>query len=237
MVRSGGSPLSLSLSECFCFSRISRSKEKQNIKQEVEVLRKLKHTNIIALYDAFEDTSGVLNIIMELGDGGDLDKFLKNQKGTRLPEEKIVDLFAQICSGLAYVHRQRILHRDIKGANILLTKKGEVKLCDFGVARVLSEDTNMALTQIGTPYYLSPEVCQGRPYDDKSDVWSLGVVLYELCALRRPFEADGMPALIIKIVRGKHAPIPSNYSRELKHLIEITIRVSTHLYRRIIRVS
>ena len=91
--------------------------------------------------------------------------------------------------GLLYLHTNKVLHRDIKTINVFLTKDNQVKIGDLGVAKVLNQTANMAFTVVGTPYYLSPELCQERPYNHKSDIWSLGCVLYELCTFKHPFEA------------------------------------------------
>jgi NIMA (never in mitosis gene a)-related kinase len=106
-----------------------------------------------------------------------------------------------MCQGLQYLHANRILHRDIKTINMFLTKEERVKIGDLGVAKMLNETSNMAQTVVGTPYYLSPELCEEKPYNNKSDIWSLGCVLYELCTLKHPFEAQNQGALILKILR------------------------------------
>ena len=120
---------------------------------------------------------------------------------------------------MKHVHDRKILHRDLKCQNIFLTKNGIIKLGDFGIARVLSSTRENVRTMVGTPYYLSPEIIDSKPYNFKSDIWSLGVVLYELCALKPPFDAESLPKLAMKIVRGNYNPIPSHYSKELKNLI------------------
>ena len=102
-------------------------------------------------------------------------------------EDQILNWFTQICVALKHVHDRKILHRDIKSQNIFMTKSGLVKLGDFGIARVLSSTAEMAATVVGTPYYLSPEIVQSNTYGFKTDIWSIGVLLYEMCALRPPF--------------------------------------------------
>jgi NIMA (never in mitosis gene a)-related kinase len=87
------------------------------------------------------------------------------------------------------MHGHKILHRDLKTLNIFLTKENKVKIGDLGVAKILESLENFATSKVGTPYYLSPEVCEDRPYNDRSDIWSLGCILYEICALKHPFEA------------------------------------------------
>lgn len=113
----------------------------------------------------------------------------------------------------------RVLHRDIKSANVFLTGTIDARLGDLGVARMLSKDTCFAKTLIGTPYYLSPEICDGKPYNDKSDVWAYGCVVYETCVLQRPFEAANILALQRRISTGKYEPIPEARSPELRALV------------------
>ena len=92
--------------------------------------------------------------------------------------------------GLTYMHKMKILHRDIKSMNIFLCKESAIRIGDLGVAKVLSDQNNFAKTMVGTPYYLSPEMCEEKPYNEKSDIWALGCVLYELCTFKYPFEAN-----------------------------------------------
>ena len=98
-----------------------------------------------------------------------------------------------------------------------------VKLGDFGIARVLSKTVEKAKTMVGTPYYLSPEIIESKPYSLKTDIWSLGVILYELCALKQPFNADSLHFLALKIVKGQFTPIPTHFSREMKNLITLLL--------------
>uniref|UniRef100_A0A8D3AED7 non-specific serine/threonine protein kinase n=1 Tax=Scophthalmus maximus TaxID=52904 RepID=A0A8D3AED7_SCOMX len=137
---------------------------------------------------------------MEYCDGGDLMKKIKMQRGIPFTEQQIVGWFIQICLGLKHIHDKKILHRDIKAQNIFLTDGGmKAKLGDFGIARMLNNTMELARTCVGTPYYLSPEICESRPYNNKTDIWSLGCVLYELCTLRHPFEGSSLRQLVSKI--------------------------------------
>lgn len=113
---------------------------------------------------------------------------------------------------LEYIHGRKVIHRDLKTQNIFLTGNNTVKLGDFGISKVLENTNGLAMTVVGTPYYMSPEVCQNQPYTYKSDVWALGCVLYELCTLKHAFAADNLLGLVYKIVQDKHEPIPSIYS-------------------------
>jgi NIMA (never in mitosis gene a)-related kinase 1/4/5 len=120
---------------------------------------------------------------------------------------------------MKYVHDRKILHRDLKTQNIFLTANGDIKIGDFGIARVLQDTLDCAQTAIGTPYYLSPEICQEKPYNQKSDIWSLGCILYELVTLKHAFDANSMKGLVLKILRGSYPSIPTTYSNELRDLI------------------
>jgi len=161
---------------------------------------------------------------MEYCENGDLGKYLKRQMGRALSESKIWKFFIEMAIGLNYLHNHKILHRDIKTINMFLGKDDTIKIGDLGVAKLLNQTANMANTVVGTPYYLSPELCEEKPYNHKSDVWSLGCVLYELCTFRHPFEANNQGALILKIVKGKFESIPNNYTSDLRELTELLLK-------------
>lgn len=150
---------------------------------------------------------------------GDLFGKISNRKGVHFSEDEILDMFVQICLALKHVHDRKILHRDLKTQNIFLTKKDMIKLGDFGIARVLHNTNELAKTAIGTPYYLSPEICENRPYNNKSDIWSLGCILYEMATLRHAFEAGDMKGLVLKILRGSYPPLPQYYSKDMRTLV------------------
>lgn len=189
--------------------------EKESTMNEVEVLRQMHHSNIAMYVESFIEGSR-LYIVMEFADGGDLSGAIQRRKDskTKWPENEVMRMFVQVCLALKHVHEQNILHRDLKSQNIFLTSKGIVKLGDFGIAKVLDGTDAQARTQIGTPYYLSPEICESKPYGRSSDMWSLGVVLFELLALELPFTAQSLPALVIKICTSdpKWDKIESSYS-------------------------
>mmetsp|Transcript_2907 Transcript_2907/g.374 ORF Transcript_2907/g.374 Transcript_2907/m.374 type:complete len:129 (+) Transcript_2907:262-648(+) len=126
---------------------------------------------------------------MEYCPKGDLSTMLHNQMGRLLSENKIWLFFIKMCIGVEYLHSLNILHRDIKSMNVFLSNDDDIRIGDLGVAKVLNNSAAFAHTMVGTPYYLSPELCEERPYNVKSDIWALGCVLYELCTLRPPFEA------------------------------------------------
>ncbi|XP_039182412.1 serine/threonine-protein kinase Nek1 isoform X6 [Crotalus tigris] len=194
------------------------NKEREESRREVAVLANMKHPNIVLYRESFEET-GCLYIVMDYCEGGDLFKKINAQKGVFFSEDQIMDWFVQICLALKHVHDRKILHRDIKSQNIFLTKDGTIQLGDFGIARVLNSTVELARTCIGTPYYLSPEICENKPYNNKSDMWALGCVLYEMCTLKHAFEAGNMKNLVLKIISGSFPPVSTRYSHELRSLI------------------
>jgi NIMA (never in mitosis gene a)-related kinase len=196
-------------------------KQKEEALNEVTFLKAMRHPFIITYRESFMDKNRYLCIVMDYAEGGDMYTKIAKQKklGKGFPEIQILDWFVQICLALKYVHGKKILHRDLKTQNIFLTGKGEIKIGDFGIARVLQNTYDCAQTAIGTPYYLSPEICQEKPYNQKSDIWSLGCILYELVTLRHAFDANSMKGLVLKILRGQYPAIPNTYSPELKDLI------------------
>ncbi|XP_055493449.1 serine/threonine-protein kinase Nek3 isoform X2 [Leucoraja erinacea] len=191
----------------------------QRSRREAVLLATMKHPNIVAFIDSFE-AEGHLYIVMEYCDGGDLTQKLLQQKQQLFPEETVLNLFVQICLGMKHIHDKRVLHRDIKTKNVFLTKNGVVKLGDFGSAHLLKSPLAFAHTYVGTPYYVSPEIWENKPYNNKSDIWALGCVLYEICALRHPFQSNSWKSLILKICKGSYAPIPSLYSYELHYILK-----------------
>ncbi|XP_075840635.1 serine/threonine-protein kinase Nek5 isoform X3 [Microtus pennsylvanicus] len=163
---------------------------------------------------------------MEYCDGGDLMQRIQRQRGVLFSEDQILCWFVQISLGLKHIHDRKILHRDIKSQNIFLSKNGMVaKLGDFGTARALNNSMELAQTCAGTPYYLSPEICQNRPYNNKTDIWSLGCVLYELCTLKHPFESNNLHHLVLKICQGRVTPISPHFSPDLQSLIPQLFKV------------
>ena len=133
-----------------------------------------------------------------------------------------MSLFIQISSALMYVHSRKVLHRDLKSQNVFLARAGLAMLGDFGISKVLEQSDAFTTTVTGTPYYMAPEMCTNRPYTFKSDIWSLGCVLYELCTLRHAFAADSLLCLVYQIVRGDFPPIAADrYSGALSGLASL----------------
>eukprot|EP01016_Furgasonia_blochmanni_P023107 TRINITY_DN25027_c0_g1_i1.p1 TRINITY_DN25027_c0_g1~~TRINITY_DN25027_c0_g1_i1.p1 ORF type:complete len:382 (-),score=71.27 TRINITY_DN25027_c0_g1_i1:59-1204(-) len=187
--------------------------------KEAKILEALKHPNIVSFREVYKTKKGRLCIVMDYADGGDLSSRIQQARGHYFPEKQILDWFTQICLALKHVHDRKILHRDLKCQNIFLMKNNTVKLGDFGIARQLMRTLENARTMVGTPYYLSPELVANKPYGFKSDVWSLGVVLYELCALKPPFLAESLHHLCLKIAKGAYPDIPGTYTRDLRNLV------------------
>lgn len=218
---------------------IASSKDRELALNEIHILRALDHPHIVRFVDSFV-ADEELCIAMDYCAGGDLTELLNRQRAAskRLPEVEVRSMLAQLSSALAHVHARRIVHRDIKSSNIFLRAapaaggpsavtgmpvsgggRHHLMLGDFGVAKALESTKAMACTQCGTPYYLPPEVCNGAPYDVKADLWSLGVLAYELIALRYPFTGQTLPQLIMRIIGGKYTPLPSSVSAELRLLV------------------
>ncbi len=173
---------------------------------EAEIAGRLSHPNIVTIYDAGEDHD-LAYIAMEYLEGSDLRELIRDKR--RLPSpDKAMQMIAQIAEALDYAHEKGVIHRDIKPSNIMVEKSsGQLKLADFGVARITSSSHTKTGTILGTPPYMSPEQLAGEHVDGRSDIFSLGVVLYELVAGKRPFDGDSMAALTYQITNEKHPPV------------------------------
>ncbi|XP_036396730.1 serine/threonine-protein kinase Nek5-like [Megalops cyprinoides] len=202
------------------------AKEKESSRKEATLLSRMNHPNIVKFLKSFEEGTNMY-IVMEYCNGGDLMKRINMQRGVLFIEDQVMDWFVQICLGVKHIHDRKVLHRDIKTQNIFLTNNGtKVKLGDFGTARMLNNTMELARTCVGTPYYLSPEICENRPYNNKTDIWSLGCVLYELCTLKHPFEGSSLRQLVVKICKGRYNPVSPHYSCDLRSLITQLFKVS-----------
>lgn len=196
-------------------------KAREKCLKEVRLLQSLDHPNIIRYIDSFICDNDLI-IVYEWAAAGDLKRQLRKaqERGVGFEERVVWKYFSQICSAMKYMHEKRIMHRDLKPANIFLTLDGTIKVGDLGLSRELSEHTIQAHSKVGTPLYMSPEVLKGDGYDFKSDIWSLGCLLYELAMLRSPFRAEGlnMMSLFQKISNGEYQPLPDTYSEDLRTL-------------------
>jgi len=171
----------------------------QRFRREAQAAARLNHPNVVSVYDTGSDPP-VHYIVMEYVPGRTLGEVLKSEG--RLQPERAAEVAAQVASALQFAHAAGIVHRDVKPANIMLTPQGEVKVMDFGIARAVSTETLTATaTVLGTASYLSPEQAQGEPVDARSDIYSLGVVLYETLTGQVPFAADSPVAVAYKHVR------------------------------------
>ncbi|KAI0488812.1 hypothetical protein KFK09_028651 [Dendrobium nobile] len=172
-------------------------KDIHNLRQEIEILRKLKHENIIEMLDAFESPQEFC-VVTEFAQG-ELFEILEDDKS--LPEEQVQAIAKQLVKALYYLHSNRIIHRDMKPQNILIGAGSIVKLCDFGFARAMSANTVVLRSIKGTPLYMAPELVREQPYNHTADLWSLGVILYELFVGQPPFYTNSVYALIRQIVK------------------------------------
>ena len=202
-------------------------KEKQNALNEVRILASVKSQFVISYKEAFfDEKDSTLCIIMEYADNGDLyQKIVEHKKSAKFFEEiDIWKIFIQLVKGLKALHELNILHRDLKSANVFLCTDGSAKLGDLNVSKVARK--GLGYTQTGTPYYASPEVWKDQPYDNKSDIWSLGCVLYEMITLRPPFRAENMEGLYAKVIKGHVNRIPERFSQDLFTVVKILLQVS-----------
>lgn len=158
-------------------------------KNEASTMAHFQHPKIVALYDYIEEDDG-LYLIMEYVDGMSLDEYIKLKSGP-IPEAKVIPMMEQILEAFAYAHSLGIVHRDIKPSNIIITKNDEIKILDFGIAKVLSEGGNKLTktgTQMGTVFYMSPEQVQGKNVDIRSDIYSLGVTFFQMLTGASPYD-------------------------------------------------
>ena len=191
-----------------------KEKELQNVRQEIDVFHRLYHENIIQCLDSFE-TNSEFCLVTELGTG-QLYEIIQEDK--KLPETQIKEIALQLCSALFYLHNNNIIHRDIKPQNILISSSGIIKLCDFGFARAIDNKT-MLTSYKGTPLYMAPELLKQYPYNKKADLWSLGVILYELYVGQVPFYANNLYTLIHKITKDE-IRYPDSMSSEFKDFLK-----------------
>lgn len=191
----------------------------------------MDHPNIVRYLDSFI-FENELYIAIEWADKGDLKRFIRkcNQEGDKVDDFRIIEYTRQLASALNHMHDKRIIHRDLKPANILIFSDGIFKLGDLGLGRYMSDETFKAFSQVGTPLYMSPEVIRNEGYDFKSDVWSLGCVIYELITLKSPFRTDekiSIYDLFSKINKGDYPKINDDkYSDIVKDLVDKMLKVN-----------
>ena len=201
-------------------------KEKQNALNEVRILASIKSDHVISYKEAFiEEKEKILNLVMEFANKGDLFQKITYYKQMQksFEEIEIWKIFIQMVQGLKSLHDLNILHRDLKSANIFLFNNGLAKIGDLNVSKVAKK--GLGYTQTGTPYYASPEIWNDEPYSNKSDIWSLGCVIYEMMTLHPPFRAESMEGLYHKIIKGKYPKIPDKYSSDLNEILKLLLKV------------
>ena len=209
-------------SKLYCLKAIelNSSADKDLAEQEALLLSVFQHPHIVRYHDSFIHNDA-LCVVMDYCHGGDLSQHIRERSVARQPfsEGEVLDLFVQMLSAVEYVHSRRTIHRDLKTSNMLLTQHGEVRLADFGIAKVFEATHDGAATVIGSPNYMAPEICRGRTYSYPADIWSLGCILYELCALERAFQSTNLLACVYDICEGEVPLLPTGYSEELQSLV------------------
>jgi serine/threonine-protein kinase len=198
------------------------SEVKARFFREAEAAGKLSHPNIVTIYDMGEDHD-MAYIAMELLKGKDLTHFC--QKGQLLPLKRVQEMIGAVAEALGYAHSQEVVHRDIKPANIILLDDRQVKVADFGIARVMSSSKTQTGIIFGTPNYMSPEQVAGKKVDGRSDLFSLGVVFYELLTGTRPFKGDNLTALLYAVSNTEYVPLEELAPKTPPCIIEIVERL------------
>ena len=202
-------------------------KEKKQINNEVSLIKNLKHPNVISYKDSFNDEDNYFNIVTTFCEGGDIYNKIQKQNGEYFKEEQILNWMVQILLGLNYIHKNGIIHRDIKPQNIFIQNKHIICIGDFGIAKIINQIQTQTMTSIiGTPLYMSPESFnEPNSKNLASDIWSMGCCLYEICNLKHAFGADRLESVFCKVREGKHPPVNKKYSSELRKIIESMLSV------------
>ena len=193
-----------------------------SFKNEIKILKKIHHKNLVKIYDHFKNRSYIY-LVMEYAPLGDLDNYIRSlKKQNKILSTNTVDnIISQVTEGIDYLHNNNIIHRDIKTTNILVFNDNLFKITDFGVSKNL-EKNNFAYTNIGTPYYMAPEIICGKPYNYSVDYWALGCMIYKLLTNKYPFEAHNIGGLILKIKKGNFNlyKLPSKYRELVRKLLK-----------------
>jgi tRNA A-37 threonylcarbamoyl transferase component Bud32 len=193
------------------FDEDQAAKIREQFYREAEVVAKLSHPNIVTIYDVGEDLD-LSYLAMEYLEGESLEAYARKEQ--LLPIRKTIDVTAQVCDALAYAHGHGIVHRDIKPANIMILKNGLVKVTDFGIARATASSKTRTGVIKGTPYYMSPEQISGMKVDGRSDIFSLGIVFYQLLTGELPFGGENLAAIMYQITTVEPEP-PTKYNPKI----------------------
>ena len=189
------------------FGELEVAGARERFFREAEMAGRLNHPNIVVIYDAGED-KGLAYIVMEYLRGGHLSD--QTNSSHLLPTPTVLDILARVADALNFAHRQNVIHRDIKPANIMYdADTNALKITDFGIARLTDGGSTKTGIVLGTPSFMSPEQLEGRRLDGRSDLFALGVSLYQLTCGQLPFRADSMTALMYKIANDAHTPLKS----------------------------
>ncbi|MGH7822039.1 MAG: serine/threonine-protein kinase, partial [Candidatus Binatia bacterium] len=197
---------------------------RRRFEREVKTASKLTHPNVVTVYDGGLEGE-VPFLAMEFVEGTTLEAELERRGRLSVPES--LALIFQVVEGLAYAHGLGVIHRDLKPANILLSKSGQLKIADFGVAKVMTADTGATVNPVGTPSYMSPEQVSGKPVDVRADVFALGILGYQLLTGEKPFSGDTWTAVLFQILNAEPPP-PSQIRPELPPDLDSVLARAMH---------
>ncbi len=201
-------------------SRQELEEYEARFQQEIKAAGRLNHPNIVTIYDVGK-TESVAYMAMEFLEGAELKDIIAS--GTLMPSDQVVDIISQVADGLWFAHQQSIVHRDVKPSNIMVMKGGIAKITDFGIARLPNSAVKtMTGLILGSPRYMSPEQVIGKTIDNRSDIFSLGVVLYESLTGIAPFDGDNVNAIMYATVNTSPAP-PSHHNRAVPAMLDLIV--------------